>query len=180
MSDAAFPHRESAKKRIMFVAGEDSYFLVYTALLLLADLRCFSPEKGLADSMKIAYLADFISNASDLRLALLTGKISDPTARARLALLYDRAAARRAPLERVLEAISRRGLVSVERTSGGVDRMYLLPNTVSELLVANRLYDGERAHIGALRRLLPRIRTMKLSTLKDRLFGRHGVRTWGA
>ena len=172
------PGREAAKRRIMFLAGEDSYFLAYTAILLLSELDCTSAARPLVDAGKIAYLADFLGSDSDLRLALTSAKLGH-AARARLSLLYDRAVARRAPLERLLEAVARQRLIAVTRASGEADRAHLLESPGVAALLKDDLYQGERERIARLRRSLSHLRTMTLATLKDRLFGSHEVRTWG-
>ena len=172
------PEREAAKRRIMFLAGEDSYFLAYTAILLLSELECTSPTRALVDPGKTAYLADFLGSDSDLRLALTSAKLGH-AGRARLSLLYDRAVARRAPLERLLEAVARHGLIEVTRASGEADRIHLLESPRAVALLKDDLFQGERQRIARLRRSLSHLRTMNLSTLKDRLFGSHEVRTWG-
>ena len=84
--------REVNRRRMMFVAGEDFYFLAYTTLLILDNLKCTTSSNSFSDLRKVAYLADLLGSDADLGLALATTKLSEP-GRARLALLYDRAAA---------------------------------------------------------------------------------------
>lgn len=178
MATDGLTEREAARRRLMFVPGEDFYFLAYTTLVLLAELKSTTPERALVDSRKVAYLADLLGSDSDLRLALTSAPLT-PSAKSRLALLYDRAAARHAPLERIENALSRRGLVTFSRATGQPDHLFLQDQDAASRLLSQELYDGERERLRKLRGSFPQLRTMTLATMKDRLFGRHGVHTWG-
>lgn len=177
MSPDIHGDREAAKRRLMFVAGEDFYFLAYTTLVLLSELGADSEGKALVEPIKVAYLADLLSSESDLRLALSSAPLS-PAEHARLLLLYDRGVSRRAPLERVLDALVHRGLVTVTRKNGESERAHLMSAAAIASFVKGSAYDGERLRVRELRGHLSHLRTMKLETMKARLFGQHGVRTW--
>src|SRR5688572_16198555 len=63
-----WPTKEAVKRQLMFVAGEDYYFLAYSLLILLSDVGAESSSKSLRDPRKAIYLADFIGNSHDVRL----------------------------------------------------------------------------------------------------------------
>lgn len=172
------PDREAAKRRIMFVAGEDFYFLAYTCFVLLRELKATSAEHALFDSRKISYVADFLGSDSDLHLAMTDAPLS-VSARSRLSLLYDRAVARRVAVERLIEALAKRDWIRITRAPGDTDRLHLLENQEVSTLLASPLYAAEARRLKRLRQKIPLLRTMTLATLKDRLFGDRGVRTWG-
>jgi hypothetical protein len=172
------PDREAAKRRIMFVAGEDFYFLAYTLFVLLRELRANSAEHSLLDSRKLAYLADFLGSESDLHLVVTHAPLSI-AARSRLALLYDRAVARRIAVERLVEALAKRELIQIARASGEADRLHLIETREVSDLLASSLLTAEVQRLKRLRQALPQLRMMTLATVKDRLFGDRGVRTWG-
>ncbi|MES1178239.1 MAG: hypothetical protein ABUL62_28210 [Myxococcales bacterium] len=172
------PDREAAKRRIMFVAGEDFYFLTYTLLVLLRELKAASAERALVDSRKLSYVADFLSSDADLQLAVTSAPLSS-SARSRLALLYDRAVSRRIAVERLVEALATRGLIQVSRPSFDADRVHLVENAEVAKLLDDPRYSAEAARLKALRKNMPLLRTMTLETLKERLFAERGVRTWG-
>ena len=162
----------------MFVAGEDFYFLAYTCFVLLRELGATSAERPLIDSRKLAYLADFLGSSADLHLAVTAARLSG-SAVSRLSLLYDRAVARRIAVERLVEALATRNLISVTRGRDGTDRVHLLANDDVTKLLDSRLLDAEKLRLKRLRKDLPQLRIMALDTLKNRLFGSRGVRTWG-
>jgi hypothetical protein len=172
------PDREAAKRRIMFVAGEDFYFLTYTLLLLLRELKALSEEQSLVDSRKVAYLADFLSSNADLQLVVTHAPLSQ-SARSRLSLLYDRAVARRIAVERLVEALPTRDLIRVSRPSVDVDRVHLVNQKDAAKLLEGQRFRSEVTRLAMLRKSVPQLRTMTLATLKQRLFGDRGVRTWG-
>lgn len=157
----------------MFVAGEDFYFLTYTTLLVMAELGCTSADKIYHDINGIPYLADLVSHEADLKLAVLSTPLSQ-TELSRLSLLYDRAAARSLPYERVLNALAERGLLELV---GSDPRGAYLKASPSTLKLDDELFDGERTRIARLRHL--RLSRVRCATLIAKLFGSHGVRTWG-
>lgn len=170
--------REAARRQLMFVPGEDFYFLAYTTFILLAEFKCNGPEKLFVDTRKIAYVADMLGSDSDLRTATSAARLSS-AGRSRLAVLYDRAAARHAPLERIMTALARRGIITSRRTHGEPDQISLREDTAVEALIGMDAFDAERHRLRVLRRSVPLLRTMSLYTLKERLYRAHGVFTWG-
>jgi len=58
--------KEFAKKRMMFIQGEDYNFLAYTLLIFLNEMGCHSEKTKFKDFRKIAYLIDFISGSPNL------------------------------------------------------------------------------------------------------------------
>jgi len=178
MSSEIASSHEASRRRLMFVPGEDFYFLVYTTLIVLDDLKCTSATYEFSDLRKIAYLADLLGSADDLRIALTNAPLNQ-AGQARLALLYDRAATRRLPLERVGDALARRGLVTFRRTEGEPEKLFITDLDGTTSLLKTSLFDAERQRMKRLRRSLSHLRTMTLATLKTRLFADHGVNTWG-
>lgn len=172
--------RNAAKRRIMFIAGEDFYFLAYTLFIVLSDLGANSAEKEFIDPRKIAYIADMIGSDSDLHLVTSNAPLS-PSGRSRLAVLYDRAVSRRVPVERLLEALAKRGWIAVSRdpAHSDRDRVCLIQTEQVVTMLENPLFKAERNRIKQLRQLLPQLRTMTLATLRQRIFDDRGVRTWG-
>lgn len=170
--------REAAKRRLMFVPGEDFYFLAYTLLIVLSELGARVPERALSDSKKLAYIADLIGGDSDLRLVTTTAPLSQP-GQVRLALLYDRAVARRAAVQRIVDALATRGIISIARADNHIDRVHLLERDDVNSLLEGASFQAERRRLKLLRRIVPQLRTMTLATLKQRIFNDRGVRTWG-
>lgn len=170
--------RESAKRRIMFVAGEDFYFLTYTLFVLLTELDATSPSSELSDSRKLSYLADLLSSDSDLHLVTTDTPLSG-LSKSRLSLLYDRAVARRFAVERLIHVLERRGLIAVTRSPNEPDRLHLVHSEPVSVLLGNSFYQRERDRVRALKKKIPKLRSMKLDTLKQRIFDDHGVHTWG-
>lgn len=161
----------------MFVPGEDFYFLGYTLLVLLSELNATTAGRALSDSRKLAFVADLIGSDADLQLAMTASRLSD-RGRARLSTLYDRAVARRLPVERLLEALARRQLIVLTRSPGEPDQVHAIEADHAKALVSNDLFAKERERIHTLRTLLPQLRTMTLATVQQRLFADKGVRTW--
>lgn len=166
------PDRDTLRRRMMFVASEDYYFLSYTLLLTLSELRL-----PLVEPKKVALMADFIGSDHDMLLLETTSRLS-VAAQSRLGLLYDRAISRRLPLQRVLHALEMRSWICVTRTSGQPDEVLLMARDEVLRALESPIYSQEKARIRRIRSLYPRLRTMTLSTLRERVFDRKGVRTW--
>lgn len=173
----ALTGREAAKRRLMFVPGEDFYFLTYTLIIVLSELSANAPERPFRDSRKVAYIADLLGGDSDLRLVTTSAPLSS-FGKARLALLYDRAVARRAAVQRIVDALHTRGLISIAR-SETIDCLHLLEKQDVKALLNEPLLQEERTRLKRLRGIIPQLRTMTLETLKQRLFDDREVRTWG-
>lgn len=177
MSNISDNGRDAVRRRLMFVASEDYYFLAYTLLLLLTELRCES--SALNDYGKVGLLADFVGSDTDLRLLESETRLGEQTRR-RLALLYDRALARRAPLERVVHALEERELIRVVRRPGESEQVFLVTSSSLKSSLDTPLMSEDRDRIRRLRALFPKLRTMTSATLRTRMFDNHGVRTWDA
>ncbi len=52
----------AAKKRIMFIHGEDFNYLAYHVIVLLDTLKCDSASRPFKDHRKLAFLMDLVSS----------------------------------------------------------------------------------------------------------------------
>lgn len=165
----------------MFMPGEDFYFLTYNTIVFLSELGCISAKNSFRDYRKIAYLADIVSSESIMRFVSYNfrskpGNISMDD-RHYLSLLYDHAVSRGLPLRRLIYALSKKGILAIcpdeEQKS-----IYISDMKSANVLLSSGTYALEQKHVRELKLLIPRIRTLKLSTLIDKLFSSYGVTTW--
>jgi hypothetical protein len=172
----------AAKKRIMFIKGEDFNFLAYHVLIVLDAFRCNSKERLFKDHRKLAFLPDLISSTS-LTAILLRRKRLQSSLSARdahlLATAYANGASRRHLVARVISALAQRGLLSIEKAEDGVAHdLWLNRDQVPKSFLDSDVYLVERENIEHLLQISNRIRTVSLETFLDRFFGDHGVHTW--
>ncbi|MFP2903965.1 hypothetical protein ACLESD_02595 [Pyxidicoccus sp. 3LFB2] len=174
--------KEQAKRRMMFVAGEDAYFLTYTLFVQLGSLKCTSPEALLKDYRKAVFLADFVSSPSLSRILLelqsetYVAKSEDKRI---LWAAYDRGVARLPLMFRLLYALEQRGLIGVvkDEHSRTLD-IYAKDMSTLEFFATGDLYEVERKAMLSIRKVNPKIRTVTLPYMLERFFGKQGVRTW--
>ena len=172
------------KKRMMFIKGDDVYFIAYNILLLLADLNCNSNARPFKDYRKLSFLIDFISDprltaiVAESRSYNITPSSED---RHELSLAYSRGASRQHHVMRVICALETRDILSIERgtQNEGFD-LYLRPGQIPENFLTDELYEVERQNTRTLRKLSPHLRTMRLDTMLQNLYGASGVEVWHA
>ncbi len=98
------------KKRLMFLKGEDLYFLSYNIIVLLHCYSCESPQKPFLDYSKMAYLIDYVA---DTKLAKMLNS-NDSVNRTYLQSAYTEGLIRRHIVSRLFYALERKGIVSLE------------------------------------------------------------------
>jgi len=172
----------TARKRLMFLTQEDFYFLTYNSLILLSGLGSTTKNKSLKDMRKLAFLIDFVS--SPYLTALMSKSTQDDTNlpeqdKAALASAYARAKDRLPFVNRLVYALEKRSLVSTQQDlETKTVNVFLQSTDLSETFINSELFEFERKNIQELLVTIPRVRTLSLSTLLERLFRNHGVVTW--
>lgn len=170
------------KKRLMFLKGEDLYFLTYNAMVLLKGFSCQSKMNAFYDCSKIAFLIDFIA---DSRLTGIITSIKQDgtelgdTDRQQLQSVYTEGLVRKHIVSRVVFALEKKGFVSLEmKHKAGIVNIWLEPKKIPINYFQTELYEAEFENVTALKGLLPRLRTMSLNTLLARIFQDNGVSKW--
>jgi hypothetical protein len=172
------------KKRMMFIKGDDFYFIAYNSLLLLSELECDSQQRLFKDHRKLSFLVDFVS---DPRLSEIVALAKDENCVPStidthgLTLAYSHGASRQHITMRIACALETKGIMGIERGTQkeGFD-VYLNRDRLPADFLSDDLYEVERHNIHTLRRLLPQLRVMKLRTMLGQLFVRNGVDVWHA
>lgn len=173
--------KQSSKKRLMYITGEDFYYLTYNSLLLLHEFGCFSKENRFHDHRKLAYLVEF---AADYRLTSIlqrtgSGKILNPFDRQLLVNAHSKGAGRTALFTRLSYALEMKNIISVNRNV----RTKCLDFWLTEQMRGHPLFTGghfktERENSEILRIIYNRVRSAGLETMLNNLFQKHGVSTW--
>ncbi len=172
------------KKRIMFAKGDDLYFIAYNLLIILRELGCVSEDKQFVDYRKLSFLIDFIA---DPRLANLISERKQFTSvlgsgeKHDLSLAYSHATSRMHSVMRLICALESKGLLSIARSTRntGFD-LYLHEDKLPSGFLDDDIYNVERQNLDILRKVFPRLRTLKLDTMLQQLFTDNGVDAWHA
>jgi hypothetical protein len=178
------PAEESlaAKKRIMFIKGEDFNFLAYNILIILDALRCHSENRPLKDHNKLAYLIDLISSPTLAtiieRRERLGSKLSARDLHS-LSTAYTNGAARKHFVARVLNSLKTKGLLGFRTGEHDLDLdVWLNADRLPSGFLSSDLYAPERTNIDLLKLVSKFLRTITFSTFISRFYGEQGVRLW--
>ncbi|MGD0591486.1 MAG: hypothetical protein ABSA44_11940 [Bacteroidota bacterium] len=170
------------KKRLMFLKGEDLYFLTYNILVLLHGYSCESSQKPFLDHTKLAYLIDFVADnklVSMLNSSALKSPQYDSVDKAYLQSAYTEGLIRRHIVSRLFYALERKGIVSLEmKNDKKIVAIWLKTDGIPTDFFKTELYDVELENVSRLREALPQLRTMTISTMLKRLYSDNGVATW--
>jgi hypothetical protein len=170
------------KKRLMFLKGEDLYFLAYNTIVLLQGLSCISKDKPLFDYSKIALLIDFVADSRLARVITTSPKNSYILSESDKHILqssYTEGLMRRHIVARLIFALEKRGILSLEiNKEKEIISVFLKEKGLPHDFFNTNLYETEFENIVTVKKYLPTIRTMKLETMITRLYTDNGVLTW--
>lgn len=171
--------KHNAKKRMMFVAGEDFYFLTYTLLIALDSLGAKDKHLILKDYRKLAFLSEVMSSPLLARLVESNEKtvVLADSDRRLLFSSYERSVSRIPLLFRLLYALEKQSIVGVV-TDAHIVSVFLGTSDAAVELARDQGFASERRRMAAIRSRLPRLRTSQLPSLLSELFNKYGVRTW--
>ena len=170
------------KKRLMFLKGEDLYFIAYNTIVLLEVFSCKSQNSPLLDHTKIAFLIEFIA---DSRLASIINTqrerkngLGDSDKR-QLQAAYTQGLMRRHIIFRLVFALERKGILSLEsKPDTGLVAVWLNTQKLPVGFFKTELYEDEFQNAAAIKNMIPRLRTIALDTLICKLFSDNGVHVW--
>lgn len=169
------------KKRMMFLKGDDLYYLTYNILVLLKELQCFSSERPFVDHNKLAFLVEFVAdkqitsiitrNSTNLNISQSEKHILQST--------YADGLMRRHIITRLIFALNKRHIIGLSQgeTTSQIS-LWIIGDTLPEDFFKTDIYDAEIDNILSLKQSFSKIRTMRLDTMLEKLFDRYGVSTW--
>ena len=173
---------DAAKRRIMFIAGEDFNFLTYNILIILHSLDATSSENSFVDHRKLAFLVNLVSSPMAYRILLRRKRLHARLGTRdihTLSTAYAQGIARRHLVERVLYVLTRRGLLqATQANADGPLRFHLDLEAVPSGFLTSDVYALERETVSELKRLAPTLRKQRFETFLERFFSDHGVQTW--
>lgn len=163
----------------MFITNEDYNFLSYNILILLDVLKSDSEATAFIDYKKLAFLIDFVSNRSliDLINKNNYGKISAMD-KEYLTKVYTSCYVRQIQLAKLMFFLEKQNLINLgTSTRSNTVNIWLNRDKLNEFY-DKELFLNEYRNTVSLKTIVGRLRTLSLSTLKDKLFYRNGVKKW--
>jgi hypothetical protein len=181
MTERELHGKDKARKRLMFVTQDDFYFLTYNLFVLLREYDCISPETAFKDIRKLGYLIDFVSdsNTCTALVRALESNLFREDDKQQFSRAYVKGRERMPFINRLVFAFEKKGLVSTvtedeKRTISVFINQQQLPANFER----SPLFSAEIENAKLLRKALPRLRSVSLSTLLENVFRAHGVTTW--
>lgn len=171
-----------AKKRMMFIKGEDYNFLSYNIIVLLESLGCYDQKRSFIDHRKLSFLVDFVSQPSLAAIVVRRNRLGSSLGKRDLKSLYSAYAdgeSRKHFVERVLFSLNANKKISLIKAEGAqYANVWMNSAAVPEGFRQSDLFSLERDNIGRIREISAQVRTCGLSTFLANFFERQGVQVW--
>lgn len=169
------------KKRLMFIKGEDFYFLTYNIIIILKTLGCTSEIKSFKDYRKLAFLIDFVSDWSllNILLAYPSGKYLNYRDKESLTRSYSSALVRMNEILKLLFALEKKGILGLikNQTNGNLD-VYLQKSAIPKDFFEADIFSLELNNANLLKRNFGRISSNKLETTLAAFYYNYGITKW--
>ena len=167
------------KKRMMFILEEDYYFITIKLLSVLLALGC--DKKPFEDYRKLGVIFEFIKTQENVSFfeKIMSQKADSIFDHERVIKFFCDSKLNVSVIKRILFFLEKQGMVELQKSkkNSHIDVLLIVNKEIEELTKSDMLKeDVKRASI--VIKTLPRIRSMKLSTLQERVFGYNEVAKW--
>lgn len=161
--------KEFAKRRMMFIQGEDYNFLAYNLLLFLDEMGCHSEKTKFQDFRKIAYLIDFISGSANL----------DEYERFELSNIYLKAQLKKKLLSHLIITLQNKSYLDISlNTTHKTIELWINKENIPKDFFDKVVFKREIENIQKLKKELKITKVSLLKNLIDGIFTNRGVSTW--
>jgi len=171
--------RDSVKRRLNFISGEDFYFLTYELLLILDILT--TANVIFRDHRKLSYLVQLAGDEKVIRILERYEDriINNAEDREQLFVTFANGELNKREIFKLVFALERRGFLHVERSA--------IPEVVDVQLnraklpadfLSSEVFQEDRARIGRIRKIVPRLSALTMETFLQKVYGDHGVNVW--
>ncbi len=172
-------NEENVKKRLMFVKGEDFYFLTYNIYIFLDFLNCNSESERFRDYRKLAFIIDFIADTNltnVMRKDSLHYNIND---RDLLNRSYANGLIRLNEILKLLFALEKHKIVTLFKDpSGSTLDVFLNKEHTPPDFLDEELFKIEKQNVAKIKAYIPKVKSLKLDTLLSKLYYNYGIKQW--
>lgn len=170
------------KKKLMFIKGEDFYFLTYNSILMLHMLGCYCGSRKFTDYRKLAFLIEFVADYNLTNIVKSNSrnhKLLNSVDRELLMRTYSNGMVRLNQLIRLFFTLEKKGLITLEKNNNK-NVVDICLNDVSEIsaLLDDSLFELEMQNIAHLKTTIQRLNSLSLETMLKRLFDDYGISRW--
>lgn len=172
-----------AKKRLMFITGEDFYFLTYNILLLLKALNC-DGKRQFKDHRKLAYLIDFVANENLIDIVETYSKYPNRKMNSfdkeLLIQAWSNGLVREKLINRLLQALEKKGLIGINRRNNKtfLDVWYM-PNETTKKFFKEGIFEIENNNAKKLTKVIKRLSNSTFEKTIEKLFTQFGINNYG-
>lgn len=173
--------KNNDKRPLYFISGEDFYFIAYSILLVLEFLG--GSARRVKDHRKISYLIQFISDERLIGILARTQNktVANPNDRELLFSSFTNAELHKREVYKILFSLEKKGYVSLHRTDvAEILDVTLMATNLPDGFFSSAHFDKEHRAANELRTLVPRISTLTLDSLLERMYQERGIRVWAS
>jgi hypothetical protein len=168
-----------SKKRLMFILEEDYYYITLKVLAVLKALEC--EKKPFEDYRKIAIIFELIKNPFYINFfeKIINCNQLDILDNEQVVGISCNAKMNTAVLKRVLFFLEKQNMINMVKSLKGesID-ILLLKSEQLEILLSDGVLNEDIIQVKLIKKYIPRIRTIKIKTLRQKLFGTSEVTKW--
>jgi len=167
------------KKRMMFILEEDYYYITIKILSILRALEC--DKKSFHDYRKLGIIFEFIKNDNNFRFLskILTVEQNDLFDNEVKVKIYCDSKLNVAVFKRVLFFLEKQEMVKLEKNiKNSAINISLIESDSFKVLVEEKILEHDILKCIEIKKMIPRIRTLKLETLQEKIFGYSEGEKW--
>lgn len=168
-----------SKKRLMFILEDDYYYITLKILAILKALDC--DKKPFEDYRKLSLIFEFIRSDSNLLFLekAITNSQLDIFDSERAISISCNAKMNSAVIKRVLFFLEKQYMINMKKSlKGDFIDVFLLDTPQLRELIAENILNEDLEKIALIKRCVPRVRSLKISTLRKKIFGTSEVAIW--
>ena len=168
-----------SKKRMMFILEEDYYFITIKILAILKALDC--DVKRFEDHRKLGIIFEFIKDEKNFAFLnkLLKNDQLDLFDNEKAVRIFCESKLNISVIKRVLFFLEKQGMIELSRSKKNSNLDVCLKDTKEFTELINEgVLDSDLNRCMTIKKLIPRLKSLKLDTLQKKVFGYSEVTKW--
>lgn len=167
-----------AKKRLMYISGEDFYHYCYSIIVILDYLLCYE-DKYFRDYRKLAFLIEIINSGKVVYIVSQEAeRLLNPKDTEHLLDAYSAGLTKRSEILKLLFAMEKRGYISLKRGNGQDIDVSLNKSNLPDGFCDKSMFTDEYDSTKKVSKAVKRLASLKLETFLEKVYVNNGVKTW--
>lgn len=168
-----------AKKRMMYLSGEDFYLFCYSMFVVLDVLGCHS-GRVFRDYRKLAFLVNILND--EKLIYILTSDQSDevnPYDQEYLYNSYSNGLMKRSEILKLIFTLEKKGFVTLTRGKKNQEiNVSLEKGNIPVAFFDKNVFSSEYDHVKKIKKSVPKLNTLTLETMLNKIYTDKGIKTW--